>query len=1683
VTPASFPIVAMSRWLVATLRPVTESSKIVNPAQVSDANASANHDEDVASTDRCLDECVNSKAEVGSDEEGEDEFDFDGDSEDDMELPSFAYSDNENNSNSNESTTTKRTTMTNLKHLFSVADTYFHPSNHGSWTEGLLQLMRSLTDHLSQRLWRERKEKPSWLTPIPLSWKLSDEDVALMCQAILPVAWKAMYSKAGSEQAAMTLRNIAFWQPDKVVPIIFQKVLDDFGNLTEPHRLFSTLRCAMKVGNAILHDPSLFKGDKSVFVRSLRLALPGLDVNDPAKTLMSLNFFTALLPLVEPTKAGAAELEDIMQEFVDRVLFVIENALDLSSLLIVDASFFSLLRKKFPLIFVKIRLQIFRHLTSTFFDAESAEIPCHLAAFLVTSICETEPEEGMALFMPKLCKLSLELAQDPLVIEQETPDAELYWNLNILCPLISIGLPMLEKYTDQIIEIVKLALAMRCKKLRELGCEMLQELLHVLSCTYAKQVRFETAHLALNVGNVVERDSLLSPLIGWQLPDACSIGKAQKIFDDIVFPALNALTSLAGDGGRTEMTKDEIIGKVQIISMAVEGAAESLPPDIVEASEDIRPLQSILPTFTTRPKKTRVDEKLELVFVDAEGKRRNLRTYLKERLQYFLTRFLMINRPDDVQTTSLVCATFETLLFNFGKTRKTNESENQIYGNSMQLKMNPISRQWLYTEETLRLRMNVTHGDRLVRDVRLPMAPIDKTIIMDLIKLSRSRYSSIGRVSQTVLCDAIGVGFSFSWLLFVDEILAPMLSEERKKADPEGKEFHGALSIVEKTGLLTKLYWSTLHSTWLALVTCHHDVASERPETQNLLQNLIIYSVFAAETLDLNFTFESLSVDLAKQIWRENSAPAPSTAAPTAAEVEEGLRKKQQRNSSNVALYRDLVEKLVSKIQDDSLRLSSRRGAMDMLSSLFRADEMITAEITTMALEFLLDSDIETREWAMETLISVLYQLKRKPEKREKPLSQLRGKDDGKLEEVKWCLLAEEKDVTDFSSEAAWRSTNFLDDTFRGYYGWKDPVVVRCYDDEDVEGDYLATEDTRQSRIDSFLQDPVLVGKAVETLSLDLTGLPGGRGSFNEDVVEFWTILCVVLGDKVVSNQSPLMAEVEKLMSAKEKAKQGCLAEIVTGVVRGCRDWSFASQLRVWSWASKVILNAVDNIMVETKSDWITALILMTKKRDPRRMKWLLNLLLEKLKSIRGSNSFRESNYLSALHGVLISMSWKIPFILHLVRAQIRPYLSHPYKDIRLPVANILAHVFAFNWKMPGAVNINFPKLKSFIEPQIEELKILNLNTKKEDFDFEVIDNFYEDETNASELIERVYSLSDATDGSKSEVMVEKVGDGVHRRSSIYVHQQVESVLQMAIRGASQTTMDLFGSVRRGSSMYDARETDKYKMALIKCKTIMAFLVRFGSINLGGMGSEFISLFPALCSLSGEEKSDEDLKTLLRSARRAILAARYSMSGLKNMIRMLETCAGESLWHSRFVAANSIPVFVTANLFLLHQETEVVKGIRSLVLKLLIDERLEVRQEAQLTLSSLLHFHFLSVDPSLLTNLIKLARLGKTEASYSDQASISTLSEAHMHKCHGGILGLCAIVLAFPYEVPRFVPEVLVELSRHLHDPNPIKSSVTFVFSEFRRTHMDNWAEDQLRFTEDQRQALVDVLVSPSYYV
>ena len=42
-------------------------------------------------------------------------------------------------------------------------------------------------------------------------------------------------------------------------------------------------------------------------------------------------------------------------------------------------------------------------------------------------------------------------------------------------------------------------------------------------------------------------------------------------------------------------------------------------------------------------------------------------------------------------------------------------------------------------------------------------------------------------------------------------------------------------------------------------------------------------------------------------------------------------------------------------------------------------------------------------------------------------------------------------------------------------------------------------------------------------------------------------------------------------------------------------------------------------------------------------------------------------------------------------------------------------------------------------------------------------------------------------------------------------------------------------------------------------------------------------------------------------------------------------------------------------------------------------------------------------------------------------------------KNFSGILGLCAFVEAFPYDVPQFLPPILMELSTHLNDPQVMR--------------------------------------------
>lgn len=94
------------------------------------------------------------------------------------------------------------------------------------------------------------------------------------------------------------------------------------------------------------------------------------------------------------------------------------------------------------------------------------------------------------------------------------------------------------------------------------------------------------------------------------------------------------------------------------------------------------------------------------------------------------------------------------------------------------------------------------------------------------------------------------------------------------------------------------------------------------------------------------------------------------------------------------------------------------------------------------------------------------------------------------------------------------------------------------------------------------------------------------------------------------------------------------------------------------------------------------------------------------------------------------------------------------------------------------------------------------------------------------------------------------------------------------------------------------------------------------------------------------------------------------------------------------------------------------------------DEVVEVRESASITLSSLLIWNVLRGDK--LNQLVEL---------FKKKALKKVVKGEDLLVKHGGILGLCSMLLASPDDIPAHLPDILIFLTEHMSDPQPIPVS------------------------------------------
>ncbi|ETW87560.1 hypothetical protein HETIRDRAFT_469691 [Heterobasidion irregulare TC 32-1] len=205
-----------------------------------------------------------------------------------------------------------------------------------------------------------------------------------------------------------------------------------------------------------------------------------------------------------------------------------------------------------------------------------------------------------------------------------------------------------------------------------------------------------------------------------------------------------------------------------------------------------------------------------------------------------------------------------------------------------------------------------------------------------------------------------------------------------------------------------------------------------------------------------------------------------------------------------------------------------------------------------------------------------------------------------------------------------------------------------------------------------------------------------------------------------------------------------------------------------------------------------------------------------------------------------------------------------------------------------------------------------------------------------------------------------------------------------------------------------------------------------------------------------------------------ILSAVVPPPGLVNSIvtSFVDAIKSATSWRTRLNALPALVVFFYRNLISISD----VGVIMDVVINCLSDDNVEVREMASKVLSGVVRVSQRQSIIRLKNQFLSLAHKVKLPArqdpKYGD--SLRTL--------HSAILGLCALIESFPYSVETWMPSLTDILAMHATDPPPISTTIRKCASEFKKTHQDTWHKDQLSFNEDQLQNLSTMLVGTSYY-
>nr|XP_018259276.1 proteasome activator subunit 4 [Kwoniella dejecticola CBS 10117]OBR81434.1 proteasome activator subunit 4 [Kwoniella dejecticola CBS 10117] len=194
--------------------------------------------------------------------------------------------------------------LDHLSKLLTSCETFFHPSNSGHWSVFLTTFLSHLASNFVER-WKS-EEEPDCRTPA--AWRLTPAIKREFVLCLRPLALTSMFNKAMTP-AISALKKLSLLEPDLIMPAMMERAVPSLQGLEETQRT-PAVTYALAALSQPLTARQIWRFGGMYVADIFALFLPGIDLNDPAKTGLSCMAISNMVDFIHMADIAVDDQDD-----------------------------------------------------------------------------------------------------------------------------------------------------------------------------------------------------------------------------------------------------------------------------------------------------------------------------------------------------------------------------------------------------------------------------------------------------------------------------------------------------------------------------------------------------------------------------------------------------------------------------------------------------------------------------------------------------------------------------------------------------------------------------------------------------------------------------------------------------------------------------------------------------------------------------------------------------------------------------------------------------------------------------------------------------------------------------------------------------------------------------------------------------------------------------------------------------------------------------------------------------------------------------------------------------------------------------------------------------------------------------------------------------------------------------